>query len=479
MYQQPNNLPPYPLQGPSSSNSEMGWIENMFKQMMEKNADSDSQLASHNTFIRNLEVQLGQISQALNTRPKGALLSDTVVNPKGGNTGHAMAVTTRSERGGVASTSNQRRHVVDDVLVQDDDEPSNDIQDNEEARIDIDENVEETQEDVNLSREHVIDMPELVVPKAKTPMPRSPPPYPQRLAKQHDENQFKKFIDMMKSLSINVLLVEALEQTLGYAKLMKDLVTKKRSMNYETIQMTHHISAIVHSMAPKLEDPGAFTIPCTIGSADFAKALCNLGASINLMPYSVFKILGIGQPRPTSMRLQMANQTMKKSLGIIDDVLVRVDKFIIPADFVILDCEVDYEVQIILGRPFLATGKALVDVEAGELTFRPNSNEVCSFVDLVTEVIVDDTSLVINLEDTLEAVLLNHDEDEKEGFIDCVNALQGMGSHTYEPRKLSLDLENRKTPPTKSSIEEPPTLELKPLPSHLRYELIGSKLIPP
>nr|XP_009776198.1 PREDICTED: uncharacterized protein LOC104226007 [Nicotiana sylvestris] len=180
---------------------------------------------------------------------------------------HAMAVTTRSGRGGVASTSNPRKIVSDDVLVQDDDEPSNDVQ---------------------------------------GPLPRPPPPYPQRLAKQNNENQFKKFIDMMKSLSINVSLVEALQQMSGYVKFMKDLVTKRRSMNYETIKMTHQVSAIVNSMAPKLEHPGAFTIPCTIGGVDFAKALCDLEASINLMPYFVFKTLGIVQPRPTSMRLQMA-----------------------------------------------------------------------------------------------------------------------------------------------------------------------------
>ncbi|XP_070008097.1 uncharacterized protein [Nicotiana sylvestris] len=123
-------------------------------------------------------------------------------------------------------------------------------------------------------------------------------------------------------------------------------------------------------MAPKLEDSRAFTILCTIGSADFAKALCDLRASINLMPYSVFKTLGIGQPRATSMRLQMADKMMNRPLGIIDEVLIRVEKFILLADFVILDCKVDYEVPIILGRPFLATRKALVDVEEGELTFR-------------------------------------------------------------------------------------------------------------
>ncbi|XP_070028841.1 uncharacterized protein [Nicotiana sylvestris] len=162
----------------------------------------------------------------------------------------------------------------------------------------------------------------------------------------------------------------------GYAKFMKDLVTRKRSMECETIKMTHQVSSIVHSMAPKLEDPRAFTIPCTIGSADFTKALCDLGASINLMPYSVFKTLGIGQPRPTSMRLQMAVRSIKRPLGIIDDVLVRIDKFILPADFVILDCEVDFEVPIILGRSFLATGKALVDMEAGELTFHVGDEKV-------------------------------------------------------------------------------------------------------
>ncbi|XP_070019986.1 uncharacterized protein [Nicotiana sylvestris] len=228
------------------------------------------------------------------------------------------------------------------------------------VRIDIHDNEEVTQNNVNLSREHVIDMSETVMPKAKDPFPRPPPPYPQRLAKQKNENHFKKFIEMMKTLSINVPLVEALEQMPGYAKFIKDLVTKKRSMDCETIKMTHQVSVIVHSMAPNIEDPRAFNIPCTIGSGDFAKSLCDLGASINLMPYSVFKALGIGQPRATSMRLQMADRTMKMPLGIINDVLVQVDKFILPANFVILDCEIDYEVPIILGRPLLETWKALV-----------------------------------------------------------------------------------------------------------------------
>ncbi|XP_070015369.1 uncharacterized protein [Nicotiana sylvestris] len=253
---------------------------------MEKNSDFDAQLASHNTSIRNLEVQLGKISQSLNTHTKGALPSDTVVNPKGGsNTGHAMAITTRSGKGWDATTSSQKKLVDNEQMVQQDEIPENEVQANDEVRIDIDDNMEETHEEVNLSREHIVDIPEPVVPKAKAPMSRPPPPFPQRFAKQNGENHFKKFIGMMKSLYINMPLVEALEQMLGYEKFMKDLVTKKRSMNYETIKMTHQVNAIVHSIAPKLEDPDAFKIPCTIESADFAKDLCALGASIKLRPY--------------------------------------------------------------------------------------------------------------------------------------------------------------------------------------------------
>ncbi|XP_070014297.1 uncharacterized protein [Nicotiana sylvestris] len=244
--------------------------------------------------------------------------------------------------------SSKRKLVDDEQVVQEYETPNNVVQVNDEVRIDIDDNMEETQEEVNPSRDHIVDIPELVVQKAKAPLPKPPPPYPQRLAKQNGKNQFKNFIDMMKSILIDAPFVEALEQMPGYAKFMKAFVTKKRSMNCETIKMTHQVSAIVHSMAPNLEDPGAFIIPCTIGSAEFAKAFCDLGESINLMPYSVFNTLGIGQPRPTSMRLQMVDRTMKRPLRVIEDVLVHVDKFILPADFVILDCEVDYELPIIL-----------------------------------------------------------------------------------------------------------------------------------
>ncbi|XP_024030537.1 uncharacterized protein LOC112094270 [Morus notabilis] len=131
--------------------------------------------------------------------------------------------------------------------------------------------------------------------------------------------------------------------------------------------MTEESSAILHNkIPPKLKDPGSFTIPCAIGNNYFGKALCDLGASINLMPMSIFKKLGIGEAWPTTVTLQLADRSLAHPEGKIENVLVKVDKFIFPADFIILDYEADVEVPIILGRPFLATGRTLIDVQKGE-----------------------------------------------------------------------------------------------------------------
>ena len=115
------------------------------------------------------------------------------------------------------------------------------------------------------------------VPIKVIPMPR-PPPFHQRLVKKTEDGKYRHFITMLKKLSINVPLVEALEQMPGYAKFMKDLVTKKRSVTFEDDDRLQHCSAIAtRSLVQKKEDPGAFTIPCIVGSLHFAKALCDLG----------------------------------------------------------------------------------------------------------------------------------------------------------------------------------------------------------
>ncbi|PHT32416.1 hypothetical protein CQW23_28753 [Capsicum baccatum] len=211
----------------------------------------------------------------------------------------------------------------------------------------------------------------------KKTIPLPPPPFPQRLKKRADDTKFNKFMSMLKQLTINVPLVDALEKMPGYTKFMKDLLTKKWAASYEPADDIHHCSAIAtRSLVQKKADPGAFTIPCTVGSMNLPKALCDLGSSINLMPLSVYRKLGLGDPTPTNMRLVMADRSVKRPVGILNDVLVKVSAFIFPADFVILDCEVDSEVPIILGRPFLATESVLIDMRANELLFWLNDEVV-------------------------------------------------------------------------------------------------------
>ena len=115
------------------------------------------------------------------------------------------------------------------------------------------------------------------VPQKVTFMPRPPPPFPQRLVKNIEDGKYWRFITMLKQLYINVHLVEVLEQMLDYAKFMKYFVTKKRSVTFENDDRMQHCSAITtRSLVQKKEDPGAFTILCTIGLLHFSKALCDL-----------------------------------------------------------------------------------------------------------------------------------------------------------------------------------------------------------
>ncbi|XP_038902448.1 uncharacterized protein LOC120089094 [Benincasa hispida] len=140
--------------------------------------------------------------------------------------------------------------------------------------------------------------------------------------------------------------------------------------------MQEYNALVSNSLPKKQKEPGSFTVPCSIGGLDVGHTLCDLGANINLMPLSIFKKLMIGEAQPTSVTLQLADRTIKYPEGKIEDVLVKVDNLIFPADFIILDYETDREVPIILGFPILATGKVLINVHKGELTMCMDNEEV-------------------------------------------------------------------------------------------------------
>ena len=134
---------------------------------------------------------------------------------------------------------------------------------------------------------------------------------------------------------------------------MKDLITKKsRWDDHKTIPLIETCSSIISRKIPaKLKDLGSFTIPCIVGTSEFPKYLCDLGASINLLPHLFFRNLGLGDVKPTNMSLQLADHSIKKPYGVIEDVLVKVYKFIFPVDFIVLDFEADRTCPLILGRP--------------------------------------------------------------------------------------------------------------------------------
>ncbi|XP_052311391.1 uncharacterized protein LOC112328498 [Populus trichocarpa] len=309
-------------------------------------------------------------------------------------------------------------------------------------------------------------------------------PFPQRLKKNKLDKQFSKFLDVFKKLQINIPFADALEQMPSYVKFFKDILSNKRKLEeYETVALTEECSAILQKkLPPKLKDPGSFTIPCSIGNSIFEKALCDLGASINLMPLSIFKKLGLGEAKPTTVTLQLADRSLKHPRGIIEDVLVKVGKFIFPADFIILDMKEDNEIPILLGRPFLATGGALIDVKKGELRLRVNEKEVifnvfkaikqpdmgesCFSIQVVESLINDKVKLPT---DPLEACLLNKvwEEDAEIAEYTC-----WMDSFEPNRRRYFEDL-GQPAPKIKSTSEQAPVLELQPLPEHLRYAYLG------
>ena len=173
---------------------------------------------------------------------------------------------------------------------------------------------------------------------------------------------------MFEKIEINIPFSEALTQMPHYEKFMKDLLRKKRKFTKEgivSLNATYNV-VIQKSIPEKRQDPGSFTIPCMIGNANMGKALCDSGASINLMPLPVDKRLSLGELTPTAMTLYMEDRTLAHPEGILEDVLIKVGKFIFPVDFIVINIEEDKQVPLLLGRPFLATGEALIDVKKGE-----------------------------------------------------------------------------------------------------------------
>jgi hypothetical protein len=162
-----------------------------------------------------------------------------------------------------------------------------------------------------------------------------------------------------------------------YAKYIKDILNKKRPLpSTKVIKLTEECSpAILNKLPEKKKDPRCPTIDCLIGDQHFNNALCDLGASVSVMPAVVYHKLDHSVLEPTSMCLQLADQSVRYPLAIAKNIPVKIREFFISVDFVVLDMHLDSKVSLILGRPFLSTANAHIDVGKGEIKFTINEQE--------------------------------------------------------------------------------------------------------
>nr|GEZ22164.1 reverse transcriptase domain-containing protein [Tanacetum cinerariifolium] len=267
-------------------------------------------------------------------------------------------------------------------------------------------------------------------------------------------------------MSFEISFTDALILMPKFASTLKALIRNKEKLSEmaRTPMNEHCLAVILNKLPRKLRDPDKFFIPCEFPGMDECLALADLGASINLMPFSVWEALSLSELTPTCMTLELADRSVSKPIGIAKDVSFKVGVFHFPANFMVVDFEPDPRVPLILERCFIKTGRALIDVHKGELTLRIEN----------------------------EAITYNLDQTEVLGFSDVTTSgnptlhddpivsttsptLTPFGTVTsYSLRKPMLfSVCEEKT--VKCFIDEPPEVELKDLPPHLEYAFLEGK----
>ncbi|XP_052623257.1 uncharacterized protein LOC128128409 [Lactuca sativa] len=310
-------------------------------------------------------------------------------------------------------------------------------------------------------------------PKKTTPLVTpiaTQPPFPSRLATSKKNMEEKEILDTFRKVEVNIPLLDAIKQIPRYAK----------------------------KLPPKCKDPGMFTVPCKIGDVTFSSAMLDLGASINVMPYSVYESLNVGLLSETGVIISPADKSCVFPRGVLEDVLVQVNQLVFPADFYVIDLDEQVSSKstlILIGRPFLKTARTKIDVYAGSLTMEfdgetisfniydamryPSDVSSLYFVDVV-EPITEELFELSN-GDILEMILSKR--------FDCGKLAEQLKLYSLDPKveklvnkmemkkSTRLDVKQVELPPTHTKLPpflvQPPELELKVLPQHLKYAYLG------
>ncbi|GJZ00653.1 reverse transcriptase domain-containing protein [Tanacetum coccineum] len=250
--------------------------------------------------------------------------------------------------------------------------------------------------------------PEPNVAPVVTPVPKASIPFPSRRnderRKEKANDQIEKFYEIFRDLSFEISFTDALTLMPKFASTLKTLIGNKEKLSeLARTPLNENCSAVILNKLPKkLGDPGRFLIPCEFTGITTCNALADLGASINLMPYSVWKDLALPELTPTCMTLELADRSITEPIGIAKDVRLMVGKFQFPADFVVVDFEPDPRVPLILGRCFLKTSHALIDVYEGEITLRVGKEAITFNLDQTSKYTADYDHMTANKIDVIE-----------------------------------------------------------------------------
>ncbi|CAN6678271.1 unnamed protein product [Malus baccata var. baccata] len=421
--------------------------------------------------VTELKRQMGQMAEFMGqfSREPGKLPSSTDVNPKGGFES-AKAITLRSGQEVGSDTSPSKSNQTEDEKMQ----------------------YEEKEQGLPSTR-------------IEQSLPQ-PPTHPNSTTKG------KLGSNSMTSNSIPTnapFLADAIKQVPKYAKFLKELcTTRKRASNKEVVRVSENVSPVLQrKLPPKCKDPGSFTIPCVIGNTRFESAMLDLGASIYVMPYSIYASMNLGELKNDGVIIQLADRSNAYPKGVLEDV----NHLVFPADFYVLEMEDSNhssQLPVLLGRPFMKTARTKIDVFKGTLTMEfdgevidfnisdamryPQYGHSCFSIDVIdswAQELLDDLS-----EDALEKTLTQSIGLKNEGLalrhvhgnnkehlavpiqeelVEMVTALKSNPRHIGKsPNLISIPNSTNKLFP---SVIQPPSLELKPLPSHLKYVFLGEQ----
>ncbi|XP_010246599.1 PREDICTED: uncharacterized protein LOC104589861 [Nelumbo nucifera] len=315
------------------------------------------------------------------------------------------------------------------------------------------------------------------------------PPFPSRLEKSKKEEYEQEILETFRKVEINIPLLDAIKQIPKYAKFLKELCTNKRKLRGdEKVKVGENVSVVIKRTLPeKHADPYMFTLPCVIGNKRIERAMLDLGASINVMPYSIYCALNLGPLKEIGVVIQLADRSNAYPEGIVEDVLVHVNDLIFPADFYILKMEEDTitsSAPLLLGRPFMNTAKIKIDVDEGTLSVEfdgeivkfnifeamkyPNEcHSICS-VDIVDSIVQE----IFGEEDMNAELKLSAQLDMEEELDTSCEAPEPILEQKVTNSNIPSSFSHKKLLP---SILQAPKLELKTLPDHLKYPYLGNK----